>query len=98
MTDQVASDRKPRNPSVGNPETVVQGYGPRRPWQGVSDVRVDSNMRGYEAGFNDAREELQDILTSLIAESRAWLAGDHPEPLVWMLDRAEARLKRLADD
>ena len=37
----------------------------------------------------------REILTDLIAESRAWLAGDHPEPMVWMLDRAERRLRQV---
>ena len=38
------------------------------------------------------------ILQDLIAESRAWLAGDHPEPLVWMLNRAERRLREMEDE
>ena len=40
----------------------------------------------------------REILLDLIAESRAWLAGDHPEPLVWMLDRAERRLREVEDE
>jgi hypothetical protein len=38
------------------------------------------------------------ILQDLIAESRAWLAGDHPEPLVWMLNRAEQRLREVSGE
>ena len=38
------------------------------------------------------------ILQDLIAESRAWLAGEYHEPLVWMLNRAERRLREVEDE
>ena len=67
-----------------------------------NDWRVPTNLARDVAlvNYGDAwkREiertaEVRGILTDLIAESRAWLAGDHPEPLVWMLNRAEQRLQ-----
>jgi len=50
---------------------------------------------GMDMSHNDP---IKDILQDLIAESRAWLAGDHPEPLVWMLNRAERRLREVSDE
>jgi len=54
-----------------------------------------SDIVGNPMSHNDP---IKDILLDLIAESRAWLAGDHPEPLVWMLNRAERRLREVSDE
>ena len=59
-----------------------------------ADGRSDEFKEGYALGYHDgSKDDTSPILTDLIAESRAWLAGDHPEPLVWMLNRAERRLR-----
>ncbi len=56
-------------------------------------------MREYRKHNNRGRRaRTEHILQDLIAESRAWLAGDHPEPLVWMLNRAERRLREIGGD
>ena len=52
----------------------------------------------FDAGYEFGQKEVAAILQDLIAESRAWLAGDHPEPLVWMLNRAEVRLREVSDE
>ena len=72
----------------------THGYGiDEDPQGGLCGCAQDQTRAGL-AG----REEVLPILQDLIAESRAWLAGDHPEPMVWMLDRAERRLREMEDE
>ena len=67
----------------------THGFGVSEDPQGEPCGCAQAQIRAGLAG----REEVMPILQDLIAESRAWLAGDHPEPLVWMLNRAEQRLQ-----
>ena len=66
----------------------------------ISDgITLLSERPGIRVAHNDPISDTPErILTDLIAESRAWLAGEHPEPLVWMLNRAERRLREMEDE